>query len=838
MLTAAVRDLHFCYPGQFLTDVRTSCPDIWDNNPHISPLREEDSEVQSLDCTYPLIDRCNETPYHCLHGFIEFLNEKLGLSIKPTAFKGDIHLNEQEKAWYSQVHELTGHDTPFWIVAAGGKYDVTIKWWETSRYQEVLDYFRGKIQFVQVGSSGHHHPKLQGAIDLRGRTTLRELIRLVYHAQGVLCPVTGLMHLAAAVETKNSSINRPCVVVAGAREPAHWEAYPEHQFIHTNGILSCGSNGGCWKDRVLPLRDGNERDNPERLCTNVVGELPRCMDMITSVEVVRRIELYFSGGKIDYLSSKQRIAARRGVIKTHRDAFDQESLNLHNAGMACDRFLNQIVSYPDRFSGRGIVICAGGVRYFTNAWVCIHMLRLRGCKLPIQVWHLGEKEMDPEMANLLLPLGVKCIDAYKMRERFPARILNGWELKAYAMLHSPFEEVLFLDADNVPIVNPEFLFDTPQYRETGAIFWPDYDQGKNEKKQTIWKSCGLRQPQEPEFETGQMVVDKKRCWVALSLCMWFNENSDFYYNYIYGDKETFHLAFRKAGKSYALVPKPVYSLQGTMCQHDFKGRRIFQHRNSDKWDLFLWNQCIKGFRFERECLGFLANLRKVWDGRSGATNKAMLKALRPARRKHKNLSMEAVMISFEESKRCRRQSLQNLDATDWARGVVHVQIEKSRDNHNCEQRLADCAYLALKESLRRNADYILLLEDAVEFNLHIRHNLEQWSFLKSGLIAVAGLCNPGVRELACDIQNNARIVDSDRHFESAAFLFSREAVVHLVTHWKEVNGTWHNKIAYLASEFKKRILFHVPSLVQRIVREPAQGRVLKPAVDFDFNWKA
>ena len=34
---------------------------------------------------------------------------------------------------------------------------------------------------------------------------------------------------------------------------------------------------------------------------------------------------------------------------------------------------------------------------------------------------------------------------------------------------------------------------------------------------------------EPEFESGQIVLDKKRCFSALSLAMWFNEYSDFWY---------------------------------------------------------------------------------------------------------------------------------------------------------------------------------------------------------------------------------------------------------------------------------------------------------------------
>src|SRR5207247_8166022 len=132
--------------------------------------------------------------------------------VRRAGLKGDIHLCALERSCDLQVHEVTGEDTPFWIVAAGGKYDVTIKWWQTERYQKVVDYFRGKILFVQVGELGHHHPKLDGVIDLRGQTNLRELVRLVYHSEGVLCSVTALMHLAAAVESKGGNPrNRPCV---------------------------------------------------------------------------------------------------------------------------------------------------------------------------------------------------------------------------------------------------------------------------------------------------------------------------------------------------------------------------------------------------------------------------------------------------------------------------------------------------------------------------------------------------------------------------------------------------------------------------------------------------
>jgi len=306
MLTAAVRDLHATYPGEFQTDVRTPCPALWENNPYLTPLRESDPGIQVVDCHYPLIHRSNYTPYHFLHGFIDYLNDTLGLAIKPTLFRGDIHISSQEKSWISQVHEIVHRRVPFWIVVAGGKHDYTIKWWDLQRYQHVIDHFAGRILFVQVGEAGHEHKALRNVIDLRGKTDLRQLVRLVHHAQGVLCPVTLLMHLAAAVEVPaGGPKNRPCVVVAGGREPPHWEAYPHHQFLHRAGALACCDNGGCWKSRVRALGDRDAKDRRENLCVDVVGNLPRCMDLITAEDVIRALEIYFQGGAVAYLSADE-----------------------------------------------------------------------------------------------------------------------------------------------------------------------------------------------------------------------------------------------------------------------------------------------------------------------------------------------------------------------------------------------------------------------------------------------------------------------------------------------------------------------------------------------------
>jgi ADP-heptose:LPS heptosyltransferase len=274
---------------------------LWENNPFLTPLSEEDPEVETIDCAYPLINESNTMPVHFIHGFRLFLCEKLGVGIKPFQFHGDIHLSDEEKGWVSQVDELAGMPgVRFWIIVSGGKKDFTAKWWDPARCQEVVDHFRDRILFVQCGAGGdhHRHPPLDGVINLVGKTDLRQIVRLVYHAEGVICPVTMFMHLAAAVETRpGRPRNRPCVVIAGGREPSQWEAYPHHQYLHRNGCLPCCDDGGCWKSRVLPLGDGQEHDGS--LCvypvkTSAGAVIPRCLDMVRAQDVIAAVQQYLN----------------------------------------------------------------------------------------------------------------------------------------------------------------------------------------------------------------------------------------------------------------------------------------------------------------------------------------------------------------------------------------------------------------------------------------------------------------------------------------------------------------------------------------------------------------
>jgi ADP-heptose:LPS heptosyltransferase len=167
MLTAAVRDLHAACPGHFQTDVRTAAPALWEHNPHLTPLREGEPGVEVLDMNYPLIHQSNQRPFHFLHGYLQFLEQHLGVRLPVTLFRGDIHLTDADK----QAPPSNGQALPegFWIVVAGGKHDFTAKWWDPAAFQQVVDHFRGRIPFVQCGEVGHWHPPLWGVVDLVGK---------------------------------------------------------------------------------------------------------------------------------------------------------------------------------------------------------------------------------------------------------------------------------------------------------------------------------------------------------------------------------------------------------------------------------------------------------------------------------------------------------------------------------------------------------------------------------------------------------------------------------------------------------------------------------------------
>lgn len=300
MLLYGIISLHDSHPGKFITDVNCSAKDIFLHNPLITPLNPYEPGVEIINVDYPTIHKSNEYPVRFVEAFGASISEKLGVTVSPTKFRGALYISPEEHAWFSTVYEILKKDVPYWVLNAGHKYDFTAKAWSFKRYQELVDRFPN-VWFVQVGAKEHEHPTLTGPnlIDLVGRTDTRQLIRLVYNSFGVISGVSFPMHLAYAVPA-HPRFKRPSranITIAGGREPAHWEQGPNHQFLHTCGMLPCCQSGGCWKSRVVPLEDGDEKN--KKLCLRPIAMengqwIGECMAMITVDDVAKQIERYMA----------------------------------------------------------------------------------------------------------------------------------------------------------------------------------------------------------------------------------------------------------------------------------------------------------------------------------------------------------------------------------------------------------------------------------------------------------------------------------------------------------------------------------------------------------------
>jgi ADP-heptose:LPS heptosyltransferase len=304
VLTAAVRDLRKVLPSDIRLAVSTTGQTLWNHNPNVEVSREislHDKDTQVLRVHYTdLLGRVRDhsSPYHLLHGMVQYLEKQLDIKIPITAFKGDIYLSDDEQ-------NKSPLGVAYWLLVCGGKSDFTTKQWSPAHAADMVERLKGKVNFVQVGrdekdtASGliHTQFRIPGTIDLINRTSIRDLVQLVRHADGVVCPVTMMMHLAAAVPTREKRL-RPAVIIAGGREDAHFTQYPGHQFLHTVGSMDCCATGGCWRYRVAALGDGSVRDNPENLCLHPLREatdgpvIAECMHRVTPQRAADAVEMY------------------------------------------------------------------------------------------------------------------------------------------------------------------------------------------------------------------------------------------------------------------------------------------------------------------------------------------------------------------------------------------------------------------------------------------------------------------------------------------------------------------------------------------------------------------
>lgn len=221
--------------------------------------------------------------------------------------------------------------------------------------------------------------------------------------------------------------------------------------------------------------------------------------------------------------------------------------------------------YPSA-QGRGVVICFGGHLMTANAYICLRRLR-EVSSLPVELFHSGEE--IPEFVRTAWSRefsGIRFVDVSRLDPAlYPGAMtevsFRGWPIKPYAIYLSSFREVLLLDCDNFPLQDPEPLFSAPSYQEKGVLLWPDMLSARY-NHDSLLDDLGL--PRElnqagPEMEAGQILMDKERCWKALTAACLLN--SDDFRSQVYprtlGDKDLYRLCCELTSTPYHLLEHPV-----------------------------------------------------------------------------------------------------------------------------------------------------------------------------------------------------------------------------------------------------------------------------------------
>ncbi|EGZ19012.1 hypothetical protein PHYSODRAFT_504399 [Phytophthora sojae] len=281
--------------------------------------------------------------------------------------------------------------------------------------------------------------------------------------------------------------------------------------------------------------------------------------------------------------------------------FPQKARDTARKAQAQDFMLPNIAQKPgDQQEPRDGIVMVVYPKLLASAYATIRALReLLGCDLPIELWFRSqEMKYFPEAFAQLQEWSSEGSGTITFREIDQPGV-TGFATKVFAIYHSFFERVLFLDADNVPVRDPTFLFNSSEFVETGAVFWPDFwHPGKTifniQPHSLVWELLDLPFVSMFEQESGQLLVDRRRHAAPLELVKFYTFHRPNHFDKMklaHGDKDLFRFAWLKLGAPFHMIESPPAvagkvvndSFCGmTMVQYDAQGDVLFLHRNSHK----------------------------------------------------------------------------------------------------------------------------------------------------------------------------------------------------------------------------------------------------------------
>lgn len=266
--TALVRDIAISRPD-IQVFFESNYSQIWQGNSNIKGSENYNYEIK---LKYFGSQR-QASSGHCIEGYFKTFKKEMNIEIPLTKLGVDVYLSDKEKK-----ENVFGK---YWLINGGYQKCSGTKAYPF--YQDIVDK-RKDIKFIQIGgnSSRDIHLPLDNVINLIGKTSIRDLIQLVYHADGIISPPSACVHLAS-IETYKQ---RKCVVICGGREPEKLTKYSDDfKMISRFGQLDCCKKECCMK---FFLHKVDSRTCPNQILINNIF-YPKCMSLISAEEIVDKI---------------------------------------------------------------------------------------------------------------------------------------------------------------------------------------------------------------------------------------------------------------------------------------------------------------------------------------------------------------------------------------------------------------------------------------------------------------------------------------------------------------------------------------------------------------------
>ncbi|CCD56913.1 hypothetical protein QC760_003965 [Botrytis cinerea] len=292
-------------------------------------------------------------------------------------------------------------------------------------------------------------------------------------------------------------------------------------------------------------------------------------------------------GKTLGIEQVTNVTERRDVTPVSDEQVEAAKL-AHKSAVEVIRTSTHLVPYKS--GTQGIVTVAGG-RFTGALLVSLRMLRRTNSTLPVEVFMPNPEDYNEHTCEVVLPsLNARCV----MIPKYEGLTISKYQYKIFAVILSSFEDVLFLDADNFPIVDPVEWFKAPVFKDNGYVLWPDFWWATTSPH--YFRVLELPTPSLLSLgttESGQVIMSKRTHSDVLLLVLYYNIfGPSFYYPLLTqcdageGDKETWLYAAIALEKDYYQV-RQRNGVIGHHTADGFRGSSMMQHNPSDDYSTYL-----------------------------------------------------------------------------------------------------------------------------------------------------------------------------------------------------------------------------------------------------------